>query len=108
VAEVLEKMGRIEEANEVWAEAWQKAVRHVHPRARQINAIEILLSKTRAGKDLTSQDRNYLDSVQSGINSSVTTVHEPSTDVIKEVSEHFEAQNKANLKDSLKTKSKAK
>ena len=108
VAEVLEKMGRFEDANEAWKEAWQKAVCHVHPRARQINAIEVLLSKTRAGKELTSQDRNYLDSVQSGINSSVTTVHEPSMDVIKEVSEHFEAQNKANLKQSFKTKSKAK
>lgn len=90
VAEVMQKMGQTEAARETYTEAWKRAFAHVHPRARVVNAVEILLSQSRAGVKPSAEDLDVALAIQRGERGKPLPFREPSHEVMEEVATHLQ------------------
>lgn len=90
VAEVMQKMGQTEAARETYTEAWKRAFAHVHPRARVVNAVEILLSQSRAGVKPSAEDLDVALAIQRGERGKPLPSREPSQEVMEEVATNLQ------------------
>lgn len=90
VAEAMQKMGQTESARETYTEAWKRAFAHIHPRARVVNAVEILLSQSRAGLKPSAEDLDVALAIQRGERGKPLPSREPSHEVMEEVATHLQ------------------
>jgi tetratricopeptide (TPR) repeat protein len=90
VAEAMQKMGQTESARETYTEAWKRAAAHIHPRARVVNAVKILLSQSRAGVRPTAEDLDVALAIQKGERGKPLPSGVPSQEVMEEVATHLQ------------------
>ncbi len=112
VAEVMLEMGQQEEALKTWDLAWNKTFSHVHPRARMVNAVEVLLSQSRAGIKLDDKRESTVMAIRRGESGPIQQQTAPSQDVLNEVGAILQKQSSSKKEPktnkSTTTKSKAK
>jgi len=113
VAEVMLEMGQQEEAKKTWDLAWNKTFSHGHPRARMVNAVEVLLSQSRAGIKLDDKRESTVMAIRRGESGPIQPQTEPTQEALNEVGAILQQQQSASKKvpktnKSTTTKSKAK
>ena len=112
VAEVMLEMGQQDEALKTWDLAWNKTFSHGHPRARMVNAVEVLLSQSRAGIKLDEQRIAIVEAIRRGESGPIQQQTAPSQDVLNEVGAILQKKSAAKQEPkrnkSTTTKSKAK
>lgn len=112
VAEVMFEMGQQEEALKTWDLAWNKTFSHGHPRARMVNAVEVLLSQSRAGIKLDDKRESTVMAIRRGESGPIQQQTAPSQDVLNEVGAILQNQSSSKKEPktnkSTTTKSKAK
>jgi len=112
VAEVMLEMGQQENALQTWDLAWKKTFSHVHPRARMINAVEVLLSQSRAGIKLDDKRESTVMAIRRGESGLIQPQTEPTQEALNEVGAILQQQSAAKKEPKTNkpttTKSKAK
>jgi hypothetical protein len=93
VAEVMLEMGQQEEALKTWDLAWNKTFSHGHPRARMVNAVEVLLSQSRAGIKLDDKRESTVMAIRRGESGPIQQQTAPSQDVLNEVGALLQQQS---------------
>jgi len=113
VAEVMLEMGQQEDALKTWDLAWNKTFSHGHPRARMINAVEVLLSQSRAGIKLEEQRIATVMAIRRGESGLIQPQTEPTPEALNEVGALLQQQSaskkapKTNKSTTTKPKSKS-
>jgi len=114
VAEVMLEMGQQEEALKTWDLAWNKTFSHGHPRARMVNAVEVLLSQSRAGIKLDDKRESTVLAIRRGESSGLIQPQtEPTQEALNEVGALLQQQSalkkvpKTNKSTTTKPKSKS-
>ena len=112
VAEVMLEMGQQEEALKTWDIAWNKTFSHGHPRARMVNAVEVLLSQSRAGIKLDDKRESTVMAIRRGESGHIQPQTEPTQEALNEVGILLQQQSASKkvpkTNKSTTTKSKAK
>ena len=112
VAEVMLEMGQQEEALKTWDLAWNKTFGHGHPRARMVNAVEVLLSQSRAGIKLDDKRESTVMAIRRGESGPIQPQTEPTQEALNEVGAILQQQSASKQEPkrskSTTTKSKAK
>ena len=85
VAEVMFEMGQQEEAVKTWDLAWNKTFSHGHPRARMVNAVEVLLSQSRAGIKIDDKRESTVMAIRRGESGPIQPQTEPTQEALNEV-----------------------
>jgi len=96
VAEVMLEMGQQEEALKTWDLAWNKTFSHGHPRARMVNAVEMLLSQSRAGIKLDEKRESTVMAIRRGESGPIQQQTAPSQAVLNEVGAILQQQSASN------------
>jgi hypothetical protein len=113
VAEVMLEMGQQEEALKTWDLAWSKTFSHGHPRARMVNAVEVLLSQSRAGIKLDEKRESTVMAIRRGESGLIQPQTEPTPEALNEVGALLQQQSaskkapKTNKSTTTKPKSKS-
>jgi len=113
VAEVMLEIGQQEEALETWDLAWNKTFSHGHPRARMVNAVEVLLSQSRAGIKLDDKRESTVMAIRRGESGLIQPQSEPTQEALNEVGALLQQQSaskkvpKTNKSTTTKPKSKS-
>jgi hypothetical protein len=95
VAEVMLEMGQQEDALQTWDLAWNKTFTHGHPRARMVNAVEVLLSQSRAGIKLDDKRESTVMAIRRGESGLIQPQTEPTQEVLYEVGAILQQQSAA-------------
>lgn len=93
VAEVMLEMGQQEEAKKTWDLAWNKTFSHGHPRARMVNAVEVLLSQSRAGIKLDDKRESTVMAIRRGESGLIQPQTEPTQEAFNEVGALLQQQS---------------
>ena len=93
VAEVMLEMGQQEEAKKTWDLAWNKTFSHGHPRARMVNAVEVLLSQSRAGIKLDDKRESTVMAIRRGESGFIQPQTEPTQEALNEVGALLQQQS---------------